>query len=508
MLDRPTVISLAVLAICGFVALKLVLASRQKPLLRSVAILVLGDVGRSPRMMYHAESFATNEFETYIIGNKGTKPIPSLLSLPRVRFLYLPDPPKPIPGTPFIVSAPRKVVLQVFTILEALLVRVPHPPEFIVVQNPPSVPTLALVWLVGWLTGSKVIIDWHNLGYSILALKLGPRHVLVKTSEWFEGFFGRSAYAHLFVTQAMRDCLTEKWNLRGIKVVLHDRPPSHFHRATETEMHELFERINLYFSAANLKTWLPEFAIPYSTPFTEVSAQHNSTVTGDESQTFPSQRHDRPALLVSSTSWTPDEDFSMLLDALTIYNQKAASAAEGQLPKVMMVVTGKGPDREKYLKEVEKLEDGENKAWTHVRLISMWLEASDYPLLLGSADLGISLHSSSSGIDLPMKVVDMFGCGLPVCALDFACLDELVKDGLNGLVFKNADQLAAQIESLLTDFPNASTLSALRSSLVKSLPVASDKSPAGEEWDWCTWAQNWDRVMKPLLLSDLSIDRE
>lgn len=135
-------------------------SDKRKLYRHSVAVLVLGDIGRSPRMMYHSQSFAQREFETFIIGYRGkvhmssaacscavhakaadnlpgSKPPKSLRSLPHVHFLYLATPPEFISRAPrwlFPILGPLKAIFQALAVLNALLLRLPYPPKFIIVQ--------------------------------------------------------------------------------------------------------------------------------------------------------------------------------------------------------------------------------------------------------------------------------------------------------------------------------------------------------------------------------------
>lgn len=96
----------------------------------------------------------------------------------------------------------------------------------------------------------------------------------------------------------------------------------------------------------------------------------------------------------------------------TVY-EETANRQSGHYPHLICIITGKGPQKAYYLDLIEQND------WKNVTIITPWLSNEDYPLCLAAADLGVCLHYSSSGLDLPMKIVDMFGCALPVCAINY-----------------------------------------------------------------------------------------
>ena len=115
----------------------------------------------------------------------------------------------------------------------------------------------------------------------------------------------------------------------------------------------------------------------------------------------------------------------------------------------MILVTGDGARRAEFERRFAGLPA------RRMQLRARWLEPEDYPRVVGSADLGLCLHRSSSGLDIPMKIADLFGAGVPVCALDYgACLAERVRHGDNGLLFSTARQLADLLFDLFETFPH------------------------------------------------------
>lgn len=119
------------------------------------------------------------------------------------------------------------------------------------------------------------------------------------------------------------------------------------------------------------------------------------------------------------------------------------------------------------------------KRLLNVDIRTAWLTTEDYATLLAAADLGVSLHTSSSGVDLPMKVVDMFGAGLPVVGWgEFEAWPELVQEDVNGKGFNSSKQLTEKLIDLFGS--KESNLATLKEGALKE---------SENRWD-----DEWDRV--------------
>jgi beta-1,4-mannosyltransferase len=72
----------------------------------------------------------------------------------------------------------------------------------------------------------KLVIDWHNYGYSILRVN-GRNKILVLLGKLYEMWLGRFGDYHLCVSKAMQKDLMNKFNLRNV-FVLYDKATKKF----------------------------------------------------------------------------------------------------------------------------------------------------------------------------------------------------------------------------------------------------------------------------------------
>ena len=400
-------------------------------------------------MQYHAQALAAQNLDVHLIGFEGT-PLPKAITEdPRITVHRLN--PATLRRGAFSGSTYAVAGLLDATRLSHRLWRtlktLPKL-DLVVVQNPPAFPTLAVAWFTLHQRGVRFVIDWHNLGFTMLRFHLGGWHPAVRLARWLERRDARRVDGNLCVSRGLAAFLASRFGVTNASV-LYDRPAAVFAPMERVERERfrqaLFSRLGV----------------------------HVPTV----------------GFIVCPTSWTEDEDFDLIIDAVPRLEERIrgweAATPGRRFPDLVILVTGDGARRARF----ERRFAGLPARRIHMR--ARWLEPEDYPRVVGSADLGLCLHRSSSGLDIPMKVADLFGAGVPVCALDYgACLAERVRHADNGLLFSTARQLADVLFDLFETFPrDQSLLDRLRSGARKSARP--------------TWEEGWIREAKPVLLPSL-----
>ena len=239
-------------------------------------VLALADLGRSARMQYHARALAGCGADVDFVGYVGT-PLPRVITDdPHIRVHRI---------TPSTLRLGRSsglsyAVVAVFDTLRLAFrvwrkLRTLPPPGLVLVQNPPAFPTLAVAWFCLKQRDVRFVTDWHNLGYTVLRLRLGNWNPAVRLARWYERRDARRVDANLCVSRGLARFLETRFGVKEA-FVLYDRPASTFVPLERLERERfrqaLFGRLGVRLG-----------------------------VTG---------------LIVCPTSWTEDEDFDVVIDAV------------------------------------------------------------------------------------------------------------------------------------------------------------------------------------------------
>jgi len=149
------------------------------------------------------------------------------------------------------------------------------------------------------------------------------------------------------VTAALSAWLAAEFGVAAVPA--HDRPPAFFARLAPAARRSALARVG---SAAGV--------FDARDPFWRGSADLGAACCADGAA------EERPRVVVSATSWSPDEDFMILVDALSAYE------AAGAGPRLLVVVTGKGPLRDAFVAAIAA------RKLKRVLARTAWLAAADY----------------------------------------------------------------------------------------------------------------------------------
>lgn len=277
-------------------------------------VVVLGDVTHSPRMTAHVRELLgagySVDYAGFVPADIGIQFADdvvksTVLKILHFKWVRVPSYIFPIAALRNAVRLALRLVLLTLSTLWTCLFCVRKRPHLMIVQSPPALPTFIVMPLVRWWHQcDQYIVDWHNLAFTLM---LPPIDLQIdkKDSNTVEPSrelnISRSIYQIVvFIAKGMEIALSKLGTTKhlcvsqhlstwlavnvGIKaIVLYDRPdPKFFKRLDQSNAFKFLNKLRSKLGWNGSKKYLT---------------------------------------VVSSTSWTPDEDMMLLLDSLMVLDK-------------------------------------------------------------------------------------------------------------------------------------------------------------------------------------------
>jgi beta-1,4-mannosyltransferase len=321
------------------------------------------------------------------------------------------------------------------------LLRLPRP-DVLLIEVPPARPALPIGLRLARMRRTRVVIDWRNLAHTELAVRVGDGHRSVARLRRAERRWARRADAHLAGSTAMAAWLEREYRVHA--AVVHLRVPTAPPRADAAARHDARARL--------------------------------SGTLGLDIRHTP--------LVIAPTSWSPDNDFDLLIEALERAERTLSAAAApspaspptAAPPALIVLLTGRGEGRADFEQRIAR------RRFDRIAVRTAWLDDEEYLSALSTADLGLCLRQSSSGLDLPTAVAEFRAASVPVAVFDYApVLSEIVTTGQEGILIRDAGGLT---------------------SLLVATAHGDDAGPVAASRRWLAahppepWDQYWDRVAR------------
>ena len=154
---------------------------------------------------------------------------------------------------PFLHAFVKGVLLLIQLLYILWIIR---PYELVIIQNPPCLPVVfaaSIIKIVRKIfasmnvssrgASSRIMIDWHNLGFKMFEERLGAKNLLVQIAKVLEVNMCALADYHVCVSEALHSWLQSHGS--NIKAtVFHDKPSTLFkaHHSIE-EVHDLLKKL-------------------------------------------------------------------------------------------------------------------------------------------------------------------------------------------------------------------------------------------------------------------------